>query len=688
MKKILLGIVGLLVLLIVVAVVAPFFIPMETVKKELISAANDATGRTLAIEGDFQLSIYPTLGLKAAQVSFSNPPGSSSSNMAEIKSLTAELEIMPLLGGQVKVARFVLDEPVVNLEIDEKGNPNWVLETKDAPPAEKAEETEETSGSGGAPVKDINLGEVRLINGVVSFIDKKSGTNEKIEAVNLDISLESLDSPLDSKGSLIWKGEKIDLAVTVGALKAIMENQATYAKTSITSSKISVSFEGDINTVTPLALGGTTNLDVPSVRELAAWVGQPLDFPGEGFGPLKIAGNVSINGDQYNFQQATLSFDKINGKGDFGANLGGKKPVIKGKLALAELDVNPYLPPEDPNAAKATSSGGGAKSEGPGEWDDTPIDLSALNSVNADFDLSIEKILVKKIKIGKSVVLTSLKDGLLNLNLKELTLYDGKANGVVTVDGRGASPKITEKFTLTGIQLQPLLTDAADFDTLEGTGLIEMSVNTTGNSQKQMVSALAGNGRILFTDGAINGINLAAMARNVTSAFMGKDTDTPQKTDFAELSGTYTIKQGIVNNDDLKMLNPFVRLSGKGIVSLPPRTVDYRIEPKLVASTTGQGGDQAGGVTVPVNVKGPWHNLSYTPDLTGAIKDMATGAALKAVTGGTSELGTAAGTLGAGKILDSITGNKTESDSTPTTTKESTSDPIKDVGNTLKSIFK
>ena len=59
-------------------------------------------------------------------------------------------------------------------------------------------------------------------------------------------------------------------------------------------------------------------------------------------------------------------------------------------------------------------------------------------------------------------------------------------------------------------------------------------------------------------------------------------------------------------------------------VQLPKRRVDYRIEPKIVASTKGQGAAAgAGGISVSVIVSGPWHNISYKPDLAGAIGGLA-----------------------------------------------------------------
>ena len=43
-----------------------------------------------------------------------------------------------------------------------------------------------------------------------------------------------------------------------------------------------------------------------------------------------------------------------------------------------------------------------------------------------------------------------------------------------------------------------------------------------------------------------------------------------------------------------------------------------------MASLEGQGGTaDAGGITVPVIIEGPWHDLKYRPDLAGMIGDVA-----------------------------------------------------------------
>ncbi|MCZ6467183.1 MAG: hypothetical protein O6829_07925, partial [Alphaproteobacteria bacterium] len=64
---------------------------------------------------------------------------------------------------------------------------------------------------------------------------------------------------------------------------------------------------------------------------------------------------------------------------------------------------------------------------------------------------------------------------------------------------------------------------------------------------------------------------------------------------------------GVLENRDLKMLAPLVRLTGSGLVPMPPRAVDYKAVAKLVASLKGQGGEDAlAGLSIPVTVRGSW----------------------------------------------------------------------------------
>src|SRR5262249_50231933 len=134
--------------------------------------------------------------------------------------------------------------------------------------------------------------------------------------------------------------------------------------------------------------------------------------------------------------------------------------------------------------------------------------------------------------------------------------------------------------------------------------------------------SLNGTGTFKVTDGAIYGINLAHALRQVGTLGLG---DSPtEKTDFAELDGTYVIKDGILTNLDLKMLAPLFRVTGTGTISLPPQTAASALQAKRGATTQGKGGkDALEGVPIAVKVTGPWSSPSYKIDWKGLFQGIA-----------------------------------------------------------------
>src|SRR5690606_1409536 len=157
-----------------------------------------------------------------------------------------------------------------------------------------------------------------------------------------------------------------------------------------------------------------------------------------------------------------------------------------------------------------------------------------------------------------------------------------------TLADTGQGVRIAWDANASGLAARPLLTAFAGSDRLSGTAAFSAKGTGAGRSQKALMSSLDGDGSFEFRDGAIHGINIAAALRQVTTAGLGNAAE--QKTDFAELSGTFTIRQGIVENRDLKMLAPLLRLGGGGTVSLPQQSLDYTVDATLVASLKGQGG--------------------------------------------------------------------------------------------------
>jgi AsmA protein len=349
MKKLLIGLGALLVLLVVILVAAPFFIPVETYKEQIAERTREATGRDFEIRGDFGLSLLPRIELAAEDVVFANAPGAGEPEMATLKSLLVQLQVWPLLSGEIKVDSFVLVEPVIHLEVDEDGRANWDFGEKREARAEKAEgEAPEDS-----ELAQLSLGDVRLDNGLVTYRDARSGQTLEFSNINMALSLPDLDSPVSAEGSLAWNGETVTLTVESENLRGLMEGVTTPLGLALKSKPIALGYRGSVTKGEPGRVEGTIDLDVPSIRALAAWAGNPIEAGGSGLGPLKIAGKVSAAGPSYAFTGATIALDEMNATGDLSADLGGAKPVVKGRLDVDRVDLNAYLPPEMAGEAKA-----------------------------------------------------------------------------------------------------------------------------------------------------------------------------------------------------------------------------------------------------------------------------------------------------------------------------------------------
>ncbi|MBC7952748.1 MAG: AsmA family protein [Rhodospirillaceae bacterium] len=605
-KKILIALGVLVVLAIGALVILPSLVPADKIKQEVVAQVKSATGRDLSIDGKVSVSAFPSLSVQVSNVALSNPPGFQGKDMVRLGALDVRLKLLPILSGKVEVDSFVLIDPIISLEVDRHGKANWVFDSEPKPKSEAKE-----SGGGGAGLKDLSLGQVRITNGKLTYVDGKAGTKEEVDAINLAVDLKNLDSPLKAKGGLKWHGKTIDLGVDLARPRALLDGTASPAELSVATEAVKLAFKGETSGA---AIKGDLDLNVPSVRGLVLWTtGKPLDMAGSGLGPFSLTGKLAAGGTKVGLTQAAIALDAIKAKGDFTADTGSARPSLKGKLDVEALDLNPYLPPEQP--AKASSTG---KSD----WSDAPIDASGLKAADVDFALSVGSIAVHKIKVGKSALHLALNNGRLNADLSQLELYQGSGKGRLGLDGSQPGMGLDASFDLKGLAAEPFLTDAAGFNRLSGTGNFDIQISGRGKSERALVSSLDGKGAVTFLNGAITGINLAEMVRNVGTAFTaGGGT---QKTDFAELGGTFTIANGIVTNKDLALKSPLLRVEGAGTVELPPRTVHYRIEPKAVASLEGQGGKtDAGGISVPVIVEGPWDNLSFRPDMAAMAKGKA-----------------------------------------------------------------
>jgi AsmA protein len=138
---------------------------------------------------------------------------------------------------------------------------------------------------------------------------------------------------------------------------------------------------------------------------------------------------------------------------------------------------------------------------------------------------------------------------------------------------------------------------------------------------RQLVHDLGGEGSVSVKDGAVIGINIAGMLRQIMTLGLDTGATQQQRTDFAEAGASFRVENGVVRTDDLHLNAPVLRLEGAGAVDLPKLTIDMRVTPKLASTLEGQdaSGEPVFQAGIPFVIQGPYASPSVRFDLGGTL---------------------------------------------------------------------
>ncbi len=602
MKKLAIGLAVVLALVAIGLVVTAIrLLDPVAWKPELVSRVRQLTGRELRIDGQMSLSLFPRIEFVADDVGLANAPGAEPADMITLDTLRLALRLRPLFSGKVEVESFVLERPTIALQVDAKGRSNW----------EFGPDSGERPGAGrdgAASLQDLQLDEARIVAGRVSWNDRRSGATQTFTEVNLDVSLEGFDHPLEMEGDFEWRERKIEVAVAMADPRAFTESGTTSLTVRLEAPNVRLRVEDAKAHRAPLRLEGSVALDIQSVRDVASWCGKPMNADTATFGTLAIRGDATVTASKLGLRKADIRLDDTRTNGDLDIDFAATPPRIEGSLAIERLDLNPYLSSQDSPPAGGTNEA----------WSDEPIAVDGMRAIDAAVELSLGSLDVPGFRLGRTAARARLAAGRLSADLTEVALYGGAGTASVTLDGSQAGrASLDVSCDLSGLRSDSLLRDLAGFDRLTGTAQVRASLSTRGRSSRELVGALGGTARVELRDGTLRGVNLIGMVTHVTGAFGRSDA---AKTDFSVLGGSFRLAGGIARTDDLVLRSPLLHAEGAGSIDLPNRSLDLRVAPKFVAPAVGQLGLGSPGVSVPVLIRGPWGNPMYLPDVAGMVR--------------------------------------------------------------------
>ncbi|MFK4490341.1 AsmA family protein [Bradyrhizobium sp. USDA 336] len=326
---------------------------------------------------------------------------------------------------------------------------------------------------------------------------------------------------------------------------------------------------------------------------------------------MRLSGNVvMING--------------VNGRlGDGAFNGWASVDIASKPLVKVDLDFQRFAMP----LAKSPEGVSGQP------WSNAPIDVSGLNYVDAQVRISANEAVIGDARIAPLALDAKLAGGVLKAGTANLGAYGGQVSGEVILDATTGAPSFAMHSDLVGVRALPLLQSLAEFDRIDGKLQAKLALRSAGNSQRALMANMQGTAFVNFQDGAIRGINVAQMIRSLTTSTLSgwqgsqngnqngnQDPSQEQSTDLSQLSASFRIDKGQAVTTDLNLIGPLVRVTGAGTIALDTKMMGFRVEPKLVMTTEGQGRtSEPVGFGIPVMIQGSWSQPRIYPDMAGML---------------------------------------------------------------------
>lgn len=623
-KRIAMIVVGSLVaLLIMGAGLLTYLVLRLDVRGEIERNVEAATGRDLTINGAVGVSYWPVLGLKAQDVTLANVEGGRAPAFIAADEIDIGVELRPLLDRQVNVRRLVFQRPRVALEVDADGQPNWLLR----PTPSTAPPPTTPPPEGPVDVQRTSLRSVRINDGEVSFFDARQGAGWVAGDVDITTALTGLEDPMRARGSVLYNDREVEIDASIARPGAAVRGELTQLVLNIESELLTAEFRGQ-TVATSGELAGTVRASGPSLRQLAAWSGTPLQNA-VGLEQFAVSGRLTVGGGAYSFSNAGFAVDQVRGRGDFVLSELRDKPYLSGRLELFDFDLNPYIsgqapPPvteEQAEVAAAMPDAGQAQAtaeiatveaapraidvrEAPSE---TPIDFAGLRAINADLELVTRAVLIQHMRIDASRVNLVLNDGFMAATVHNVSLYGGSGRGRFEIDARQPETRMAQDLAFTNLDARRFLTDAINYDGIEGRAELSLNVRVQGLTQSQMINSADGYAHMEVVSGMLHGVDLGGVATTIRNALRGELIAPEARTPFQGFSATFAIADGVLASDSLSFNTTDLRIPGVAVIDLPNRRLDARLAPR----------SPRGGVVVPFAARGPFGEFTYAHDING-----------------------------------------------------------------------
>jgi AsmA family protein len=631
LKHVLIGLAGLVVVVVGGAVVAVYSIDFNEYRSTIADQAKQVTGRDLKIAGELKVGLSLTPTVAVDDVSFANAPWGSRPEMATIKRFETELELLPLIFGDIKVNRVVLKGADILLETDAKGQNNWTF--GDAGTAAQPE----TAPAGGGTGKLPTVNEIAFEDVTITYKDGVANKTQTVAFQTFSAEMADANSPIALEIVANLNNNPISATGTIGSLSGIVANQPM---------PIDLKGEG----------GGATFAAKGTIEQPAAGKGVAIALTAEGqsladltplagselppLGPYSFSGNLSDAEGGYQVAGMQMKMGGSDIAGDASIALAGERPKIVAKLSSSLLDAKDFGIKPAPAADAAPAA---TKSDGR-VFPDDPLPFDLLKTVDAKIDFTGQKVIREPVNFDGLAVALDLTGGKLTVGKIDAGVTGGKFGMSGVVDGSAKQPAVALKLTTRGVEAGTLMQTLGQSAILSGGKMdTDVDIKGAGNSVRQIMAGLNGKVGLQMGAGKINNRFARIVLSDLFQLIQTGNADSSNLNCFVT---QFDIAKGVATAKTLAMDTNGATIHGSGKINLGSEKLDMKLDPAAKQTNLVQ-------LAIPVNVGGTLASPSVTPDPAGLVKG-ATGALVGTAEGGGDAVGALTG------LVTGATGGGTE----------------------------
>lgn len=605
-------IVAVVVAVPIAAVIAFLLIfDLNAYKGDIQQAVQDATGRRLVIEGELELKLGRSPSIAVSGVRFANAPWGSRPDMVRLKSLSAEIELLPLFSGEVRFRRVVLSGADILLEADGNGRANWVFGSPAAEPKPAADDA-----GGAVVIPGFNL--VVIENARLTYRDGGGGKPLVFVIDRLEGSAKDVADPVKLVLDGAFNGNEFSLNGAFGAVARLVGGGGWPVDVVIRAGGAEIKVKGEI--ARPMTGEGIDLSIAAAGKDLSALSGL-AGSPLPALGPYRISGRLNQNGEAWRLDGLAAGLGASSVTGRLEVKPGGARPSVHVTLAAELVDLADFRDKRatgDGAAQAPAPAPAPAPDAGDGRvFSAEPFPLEAFTAVDATASLRIDTIRSDEFEITGAAVEMALHNGVMEVRALRLGLAGGEIRGEAEIAAVGKEAQANLRLKLSNIDLHRLLRQLDITDIVQGKFDGDVQLSGRGASLRALMAALDGTVSVVMGKGAIDSRYVNLIGADLLRT-LAPSASAQKGTTVNCLVSRFLVKNGIATSSALLFDTDLVTVGGKGTIDLGTEKLDLTLVPRPKDASLLS-------LAAPINVKGTLAAPTAALDTAAVAKKVAIG---------------------------------------------------------------